>query len=210
MATIATEDVLAGRVPRRATQVRPHAPTAFELKEGQYLQISDVSGKQVANLIAFGAADQNEYLSTAHTRQINNSLMLIQGMTIYSNRRNAMLVLLDDTVGRHDILLPADDARSYRDDYGIEEHVNTLDNFVKALAPWGIGADRIPSPVNWFMNVGLKARGELEVREPISERNDKVLLRALMDLIVAVSANPNDQNATNGFNPTDILVRVYQ
>jgi uncharacterized protein YcgI (DUF1989 family) len=59
------------------------------------------------------------------------------------------------------------------------------------------------------MNVGLKARGEFEIREPLSERGDQVLLKAHMDCLVAVSACPQDQNACNAFNPTDILVRVY-
>ena len=31
-----------------------------------------------------------------------------------------------------------------------------------------------------------------------------------MDAVVAVSACPQDKNATNGFNPTDILIRVYR
>ena len=44
----------------------------------------------------------------------------------------------------------------------------------------------------------------------MSERNDHVLLRALVDSVVAVSACPQDKNATNGFAPSDILVRVYR
>jgi uncharacterized protein YcgI (DUF1989 family) len=209
MMSLASDDILTGHVPRRVTQVRPLVPTAFQLAEGELLQIIDLQGKQVADFVAFSKHDLGEYLSPSHTRSTNNSLMLIKEMPLYSNRRNQMLFLLEDTVGRHDLLYPACDRRGYLVDYGVEDHPGCRDNFFTVLAPYGVDYDHIPDPVHWFMHVGLKTRAEFEVREPLSEPNDYVLLRAMMDLIVAVSACPQDQNACNVFNPTDILVRVY-
>jgi uncharacterized protein YcgI (DUF1989 family) len=206
---IASNDILAGRMARRAAQVRPAAPDVFEIKEGQYLQINDVEGRQVSEMVCFNKHDLREMLSTSHTRGINNSLMLIKGMTIYSNRRNAMFALIEDTVGRHDILLPSCDRRRYNDDYGLINHPGCRDNFFRELKPWNIDYDRIPDPVNFFQNVGLRARGEFEIREPLSERSDYVLLRALMDMVVGVSACPQEQSPATAFNPTDILIRVY-
>lgn len=203
-------EILSGRLNVRAAQVRPRSPYVFPLREGQFLQISDVEGHQVCDMVAFNQHDVDEYLSTTHTRAVNNSLVLIKGMTIYSNRRRPMLTLLDDLVGRHDILMPACDADRYLNDYGLEGHPSCRENFYSLLEPYGINYDHIPDPVNWFMNVGLRARGEFEIREPLSERNDYVIVRAQMDLLVAVSACPQDQNACNAFNPSDILVRVYQ
>lgn len=203
-------DLLAGRLNVRAAQVRPLSPYSFPLREGQFLQIQDVDGQQVCDMVAFNQHDVDEYLSTTHTRAANNSMMLIKDMTIYSNRRNPMLILLEDTVGRHDILMPACDQDRYLNDYGIEGHPSCRENFYKELEPYGIDYDHIPDPINWFMNVGLRARGEFEIREPLSERSDYVTLRAQMDLLVAVSACPQDQNACNAFNPSDILIRVFQ
>jgi uncharacterized protein YcgI (DUF1989 family) len=120
--------------------------------------------------------------------------------------------VIEDSVGRHDMLFPVCNAQRYLDDYGLAEHLNCRDNILKGMADRGhqIEPDRIPEPINFFMHVALKGRGELEVREPLSSRNDHVLLKALMDVLVVVSACPNDQNAANGFKPTDILVRIYQ
>jgi uncharacterized protein len=201
---------LAGRMARRAMQIRPSQAGVFDVKTDQFLQITDMLGKQVAVMIAFNLHDLEEYMSPANTRAQNRSMMLTSEHALYSNRNNKMFTILEDQVGRHDILLPPCDEQMYRDNYGIENHFNCMDNFRKGLASRGITHDRIPDGVNWFMNVGLKARGELEVRESISERNDAVLLRANMDTLVAVCASPNDQNACNGFKPTDILIRVYQ
>lgn len=202
-------DILAGRMPRRAAQIRPSAPDVFEILEGQYLQINDVEGKQVSEMVAFNLHDMREMLSTSHTRGINNSMMLVKDMNIYSNRRNAMFALIEDTVGRHDMLLPSCDRRRYLDDYGLVNHPGCRDNFFRELQPWNVDYDRIPDPINFFLNVGLRARGEFEIREPLSERNDYVILRALMDMVVGVSACPQEQSPATGFNPTDILIRVY-
>ncbi|HEX2280121.1 MAG TPA: urea carboxylase-associated family protein [Thermomicrobiales bacterium] len=200
---------LAGRMARRAMQIRPNQAGVFDVKADQFLQITDMMGKQVATMVAFNLHDLEEYLSPANTRALNRSMMLTRDHALYTNRNNKIFSILEDAVGRHDILLPPCDAQMYRDNYGIENHFNCMDNFHKALKSRGIEHDRIPDGVNWFMNVGLKARGELEVREPISERNDAVILRANMDALVAICASPNDQSACNGFKPTDILIRVY-
>jgi uncharacterized protein len=205
------ESPLIGRIARRASQVRPAQAAAFEVMENHLIQVSDMVGKQVATFIAFNLRDVDEYLSTAHTRAANNSLMLRQDDGLFSNRHNRMFTIIADSVGRHDMLFPACDRQRYLDDYGIEDHLNCRDNYLKALESRGhhVPDDRLPDPINWFMHVGIKGRGEFEIREPLSGRNDNVLLKAHMDTLVVVSACPNDQNAMNNFNPTDILVRVY-
>lgn len=204
-------DPLFGRVARRAAQVRPRQGGVFEVKENQFIQITDMAGKQVADFIAFNLHDHDEFLSTSHTRAANNALMLRLNDGLFSNRRNRMFTLIRDDVGRHDITFPSCDARRYLDDYGIPDHANCRDNFMRALEARGYSVpyDRLPDPVNWFMHVALRGRGEYEIREPLSNRNDAVLLKAHMDCLVAISACPQDQNACNAFNPTDILVRVY-
>jgi uncharacterized protein YcgI (DUF1989 family) len=206
------ESPLTGRVARRAAQVRPAQAQAFEVKDGQFIQISDMLGKQVAVCVGFNLHDFDETLSPANTRMGNNALMLREGHILYSNRHNRMLTIIADSVGRHDMLMPACNAQRYVEDYGLTEHGNCTDNFLRALAArkYEIPVDRMPDPINFFMNVGIKARGELEIREPLSNRNDNVLLKAQMDCLLVISACPNEQNAMNGFKPTDILVRVYQ
>lgn len=206
------ESPLTGRVARRAAQVRPTQAQAFEVKEGQFIQITDMLGKQVAVCVGFNLHDFDETLSPAHTRMGNNALMLREGHSLFSNRHNRMLTIIADSVGRHDMLFAACNPQRYTDDYGLTEHASCTDNFLRALEgrKYSIPPDRLPDPINFFMNVGIKAHGELEIREPLSNRNDNVLLKAQMDCLLVISACPNEQNAMNGFKPTDVLVRVYQ
>ena len=211
MSTSISANVLTGRMARMAAQVRPTQGHAFEVNENQFVQITDTAGKQVVAFIAFNQHDHDEMLSTAHTRAANNALFPQVNHGLFSNRHNRMFTIIEDSVGRHDLLFPACDPQRYLDDYGLAEHANCRDNFLLALEKRGaiIAPGRLPDPVNFFMHVGLKARGEFDIREPLSERGDQVLLKANMDCLIAVSACPNDQNAMNAFNPTDVLVRVY-
>jgi uncharacterized protein YcgI (DUF1989 family) len=201
---------LLGRMAIRARQIRPGEGFGVEVKKDQFLQIITVEGRQVADFVAIAAGDPGERLSTGVTRAKNSSIMLQSGMKIYSNRRNAMFELIEDTVGRHDLLFAACDPRRYADDFGLEGHANCRDALYGALSSFGLAYDDIPDPVNWFMNVSIQQRGELEVRESLAEKNDYVLLRAEMDVIAAISACPQDQNATNGGTPTDLLIRVFK
>jgi uncharacterized protein YcgI (DUF1989 family) len=201
---------LLGRMAIRARQIRPGEGFGVEVKKGHYLQIITVEGRQVADFVAIASGDAGERSSTGVTRAKNGSIMLQSGMKIYSNRRNEMFELIEDTVGRHDLLFAACDPRRYADDFGLEGHSNCRDALHSALGGYGLAYDDIPDPVNWFMNVSIQQRGELEIRESLAEKNDYVLLRAEMDVIAGISACPQDQNLTNGGNPTDLLIRVFK
>jgi uncharacterized protein YcgI (DUF1989 family) len=202
-------EILTGRMAVKARQIRPGQGYAVEVEEGHLLQITDVKGKQVADFVAFARDDRDEFLSVAHTRSANTSIMLRQGMRLYSNRRRPLFELVEDTVGRHDLLFAACDPRRY-EELEAPDHASCRVALTEALTPLGVPYDRIPDPVNWFMNVAILQLGELEVRPPISERNDYVLLRALTDVVAAVSACPQELNATNNFAPSDLLIRVYR
>jgi uncharacterized protein len=201
---------LVGRVAVKSKQLKPGEAVGFEVKIGEIVQISTLEGKQVADFVAVALDDPREISSTAHTRAKNNSIMLQNGMGIYSNMRNKMLEIVEDTVGRHDILYAACDPTRYSVDYGIEGHANCREALADALKPFGVSYESVPDPVNWFMNVAILQRGELELRESLAERNDFVLLVATMDVAIGVSACPQDQNDINGGKPTDILVRVFR
>ncbi len=197
-----------GRRAIKARQIRPGQAHAVEIGAGQLLQIVDVRGKQVADFVALRAGDADEFVSVAHTRSANGNLMLQQGMKLYSNRRNPMFELTEDSVGRHDMLFAACDPKRY-EELDAPGHASCRVALSDALSPYGMTLDRVPDPVNWFMNVAILPNGEFEIREPISERNDYVILTALVDSVVAISACPQDKNATNGMQPSDMLVRVF-
>jgi uncharacterized protein YcgI (DUF1989 family) len=167
-------------------------------------------GKQVADFVAFSVGDRDEHVSTSATRATNGNIIPLKGMTLYSNRREPMFEIVEDTVGRHDMLYACCDPVRYEMLGAEPGHASCRAALTDALSDYEIGYDRIPSPVNWFMNVSIQRRGELEIREPLAEAGDYVLLRALKDVVAAVSACPQDFGETNAGNPTNIVIRVYR
>ena len=202
-------DLLTDKTPIKARHIRPGQGQAVEMMTGQLLQIQTLQGKQVADFVAFTKEDTSEYVSTSATRSTNSNIIPQRGMTLYSNRRQPMFEIVEDTVGRHDMLYACCDPVRY-ELLGAPGHASCREALVDSLRDYGIGYDRIPSPINWFMNVSIMQRGELEVREPLAEQGDYVVLRALKDVIAAVSACPQDLGPTNAFNPTDLSIRVYR
>ena len=244
---------LVGRVAVAAKQIGPGGALAVAVAAGQAVQIVDAHGGQVAEFVAFAGADHAEHLSPAATRAANNALMLQRGMRLLSNRRTPLFELVEDTVGRHDLLValgappevgtpangngsvtvetaaagdgagaasdtvPADvtsdaapvDGESNGESEA-DEPVAPVDVLAEALAPFGIGADRLPDPVNWFGHVAIKGGGELEVRAPFSERNDHVVLLALVDTVVAVRAPTPAEGEGDDGRRRQILVRVFR
>ena len=97
-------ELLREKTPIRARHIRPGLGQAVEVKAGEYLQIETLQGKQVADFVAFTLGDTNEHLSTSATRSTNANIVPRQGMTLYSNRRQGLFEIVEDTVGRHDML----------------------------------------------------------------------------------------------------------
>lgn len=182
---------------------------AFSVRAGEFVVISDVEGAQVADFIAFRQHSMNEYMSTAHTRAMNGRMSPNIGDIFYSNYRQQMFHLVEDTVGTHDTLFPCCDPMRYELDFGVIGHRNCRDNFVEAFATYGIDYAHVPDPFNIFQNTPLAADGSFgQALEPSSKAGDYIVLLALCDAVVGVSACPQDLTPLCGGKVTDIRVDI--
>lgn len=66
-----------------------------------------------------------------------------------------------------------------------------------------LDADWVPDPLNLFMNVPINHYGGLDLKPPTSEKGQYVVLRAEVDLVIAISACPQDLNLVNEGEPRD-------
>ena len=163
------------------------------LKTGQFLCIIDLQGGQVADLTAFRLHDLSEWLSNGRSFDYGGTLYFTTGSTLFSNKSNPMLSIVADDVGRHDFLYAACSKEMYRIQYGIRENQsNCLDNLRNALSEVGPEPVVIPTPFNVFMNVEIMPDGKLTIQPPLSNKGDRIVFKAEMDLTVAISACPAD------------------
>jgi uncharacterized protein YcgI (DUF1989 family) len=182
---------------------------AFPVRQGQFLEIVDVEGQQVADFVAFAQLDRREWLSTTHTRSSTLRLGLSVGDQLESNWRRPMYRIVRDDVGSHDVITSMCDERRYRIDYGVEGHRSCRTNLTEAYAPWGIGEWEMPDPFNFFQNAPIHPDRSFGNEIPPGKAGDAIVLEVLMDSIAGISACPQDLNPCNGFNPTPILARVH-
>ena len=135
-----------------------------------------------------------------------------------SNLRAPIMTLLEDTSpGIHDTLIAACDPQRYKE-LGVEkweEHGSCAENLVFALKELNeksglkgrkaIGRDvtvnAVPSPLNLFMNIPWTEEGDVSFEAPKCKRGNYVKFRAERDLVVVMSACPQDVLSINGGKP---------
>lgn len=189
---------------------------AVRISRGQHVKVINTHGQQVVDTWAFNADDMGEFTSMEHTRSCLEKLIPAVGDNLFTNRRRPILAVVEDTSpGVHDTLHAACDVDRYRLLGHQGYHDNCVDNFRKALADLGLETSHIPSPFNMFERVvvtgGQNPGGWLEIQPPLSQPGDYMLLRAELDnVVVVLSACPQDMSLTNGLDrtPKDVEYQV--
>lgn len=187
-----------------ATQeIAPRSGAAFRLDAGQTLTVIDPEGRQVADLLAYNAADIREVISSGRTLDYAETIRLTTGHLLYSNRSRPMLEIVADDVGRHDFLLTPCSYDTFHHFYPeLPPHRGCFGNLAAALAPFGVTEDMIPVAFNCFMNVPVDgATGRLEVLPPTSTAGDAIVLRARMDLVIGLTACSAPASNGGSFKP---------
>lgn len=189
-------------------RIPPCSGRAVELETGDELVVIDPMGQQVSDLTAFSRDDLAEYLSSGRSIDYASKLWLTTGDVLYSNRSRPMFTLLEDTCGRHDFTLTPCSRRMFELLYDEEEgRPGCEGNLAAALAPWGIGSDRVPIAFNIFMHVAVDGdTGRIEVRPPLSKAGDFIRLRAEMPLVVAMTACSAGQSNNFSYKPIDFYI----
>ena len=176
---------------------------------GQMLDVVDLEGRQVGDLIAWFRRDPSEYMSPTHTVSCNASIRLGAGSQLFSNRRNPVFTIVRDDVGQHDIIVPCCDHERYERDYGLADHPHCLANLEQARDL--LGEDReLAGETAWnvFMHNRVTEEGEVVTDPAVHEAGAAITLRAHEDLVVLLSSCPQDLTPCNDFNPTSMLLRV--
>jgi len=196
--------------------IRVHSATAcaYEVKAGQWIQIIDVAGRQCSDFQAFRTAPLERGIERCLDVTTTRTLM---GMSspqpglhakYYDVDFQPLVETVQDTCNRHDAFALACNPKYY-EEMGYFGHRNCTDNFNAELDPFGVAPRRGWASMNFFYNTELD-NNVLALDEPWSRPGDYVLLRALTDLVCVSSACPDDIDPANGWNPTDIHVRVYE
>lgn len=185
--------------------IQPQSGMRIDVSKGQKIEIMDVDGGQVADFFAEIKGTHEEYVSPSVTIDCNESIRINAGTILYSNQYNPMFKVERDDVGAHDLLFPSCSKNMYEFFYkNGSEHPNCLDNINHAL-----GTNRnIIQPINFFMNTVIDENGKIEIKKPLSKAGDKIILTALADCALGISACSVSECDTNSGVCTAIAVYV--
>lgn len=189
---------------------------AYELAPGEVVQIIDVEGQQCSDFLALrtDGLDRGEELlidNTATRSLVRRSYPGPGSLDkFFDQDMNPLLNVLQDTCGRHDTFGLACTARGY-EERGFPGHVNCSDNISAALDPFGVRRRSAWPAINFFWNTWVDPHThDLRTAESYSRPGDYVAMRAMERLTCVSTACPDDIDPINGWNPTDVHVRIYK
>ena len=169
--------------------------------EGARVRIINTHGTQVVDCWAFNADNPGEFMSMEHCRVALGRYRPAVGDRLVTNRRRPILHFLEDTSpGVHDTLMAACDLYRYQR-LGFHEHRNCTDNLWEALVALGYKPAETPCPFNLWQNTPVEPDGSIGFHPTVSKRGDHLVFRAEMDLVLCLSACPQDVLPINSRRP---------
>lgn len=169
----------------------------------------------------------------SHTRASLLKLTPVVGDTLRSQKRAPMVTVVEDTSpGVHDTLIAACDrwryvelgVRGYHESCtdncwdALEKLAAALPNGEEELAEGLMGLQaglggRVPDPFNLFMNIPVSGEGDgarksVSFEAPLTKEGDFVCLKAERDVVVVMSACPQDVLSINGGKPMNAHFQV--
>ena len=191
---------------------------AFKVRKGQAFRVIEHEGKQVASLMFFNARNYKEQfmaefsggLNFAHPDRLGSHYRLTE---LYSKvpYENLMLSVTENEIG--DRFLGTHCTRTMMEIWGEPGHRSCSDNFADALGEFGLTLEDVysPSVLNAFANVYLDPKGDgtIRIEPPRSEKGDYIEFLAEMDVLVAVSACPDEKSAMNDHASKAIEIRIF-
>lgn len=187
------------------------APWARVIEKGQSLRIIDVHGNQGVDFLCYNAHAPEERYHAPNTLKAARTLRLTKGHVLYSDVARAIFTITEDTCGTHDTIAGCCSAPSNEMLYGVQDCPGCRENFLSALARFGLGRKDIVPNINFFCNVPVHDEARLAdtvfVESP-SRAGGFVELRAEMDALAVISNCPQVNNPCNGGTPTEIRVLV--
>lgn len=194
----------------------------FVVKKGRIIR---VTGESTADFVVFNLRNVKERFDQARTKVDQGKIYVTTGDVLISKYNNVMMTIVKDTyAGTHDMekgMCSTSFYKKWGDKifaiYGatwkklgrkkvVAPKHGCWENLAKALKPYGVAKEDVPSPLNIFQTMVINGKtGSMRYAmtrpKPGGDRMD---LRAEMDCLVGISACPE------GGRGKDLRVAIYK
>ena len=191
--------------------MQPGSGKAIELLAGQILRIEQVEGLQCVDFNCFNLHDYKEFMHCGRTRTVHG-FHPTKGSFLWSAppRERALLYILEDTVGRNDVLFPRCSAYVYESAYGFDAHTNCHDIQAEAQREYGLTPDDVHDSFNLFMCTEVTLDGRATITRQGCHAGDYVDLLALVDVLAVPNVCGADVMRTSNFALKPIRLTVFE
>lgn len=202
--------------------IKSNTGATFVVKRGQ---IIGVQGHSTADYVVFNLRNVKERFDQARTKVNQGKIYLTTGDVLISKFNNVMQTIVKDTYqGTHDMekgMCSTSFYKKWGDEifkiYGgvwkklgrkqvVAPKHGCWENLAKALKPYGVSKEDVPSPLNVFQTMEINAQtGSMRysMTRPRAE-GDRVDFRSEMDCLVGISACPE------GGRGRDLKILIYK
>jgi uncharacterized protein YcgI (DUF1989 family) len=204
------------------TVIKSNTGQAFEMRKGEIIR---VTGESTADYVVFNLRNVKERFDQARTKVDQGKIYVTTGDVLISKYNNVMQTIVKDTYrGTHD-MEKGMCSISFYDKWGDQifkiyggvwkrlgrkrgaapKH-GCWENLAKALKPYGIPKEDVPSPLNIFQTMVINARTGSMRYSMVRPRpeGDMMELRCEMDCLVGISACPE------GGRGKDLKILTYK
>lgn len=186
---VAAEDVIWDEV------VEPGNYTVGLLPRGARLRLCDLDGDACVQFLAFNAGATAERLNVADTVKVQWQAYLGAGQLLLSDMGRVLMSILSDSAAGHDTFNGISNRAWNEQRFGSGAvHgpcPNSRDRFAVALTKAGLGRRDIAPAVNLFKSVVVESDGSFTWHGQESPVGAEMVLRADMDVLVAMTLTPH-------------------
>lgn len=197
-------------------ELRGGASFAHVLKRGTALRITDIEGGANVPATFFNFELLVERYNMPDTLKGQHTAHLTRGNCLHSDMGRVLCSIIEDSVGWHDPLGAHSTDESVREkfgEHGYQEfrndwYTSTRTNFLLELGKVGMDKRDLQGHVNFFSKVQADNEGGLHFVPGNSKAGDSVVLRAEMNTLVILDANPHPLDPNPVYQPKPVHLRI--
>lgn len=184
------------------------------LARGTRLRLIDLKGDACASLLIFNAEMPTERLNVADTVKIQWNAYLGQGKLLLSDMGRVLMSIVEDSAGTHDCFSGTSNAASNAAKYGDGRNSgpcrNGRDRFLLGAAKHGLQRRDVHPCVTLFKGARIEIDGTLTPQIGPFAPGRSVVLRAEMDVIVAIANCPHVLDPRPDYTVTPLRATAWR
>ena len=188
------------------------------ISRGKTLRLTALEAGANVGLLLYNADVPGERYNLPDTLKGQHIFYLRHPYCLHSDMGRVLASITADTVGWHDTVCGASDAKLVAAKYGEKNyqaarndyHRNARDAFLIELTKWGLGQRDLVPNLNLFSKVVADDVGRLSFVPGNSKEGDFIELRFEMDTLVVLNTCQHPLDPDSQYHPRDVRLEVFR